>query len=269
MKTDIPSLRSNIATSACLVGGLLLAGAGAAHAAPAADTAMDISAIKDKLKIFTDGKNHYVAIVPFDLSNNTFFYGNGKTFHVQRVFGGGRNGDTQFNRSFWDPRAKNGGESMFQFSDKKYTMYCSTRETSFQPVPAAEGTAMIAAAKFQQSLWKRQSYLLARDEKGRYYYVDRAREPEGNHDFHLYVGPKGNLKLQPMTNVVSDSKGDIFATKRGEMRFVSGDDKSAVWLQGKARVKLVSVPIEDNHVMIYTDLGVYQGERLGTPCDDL
>ncbi len=230
---------------------------------------MDISAIKDKLKIFTDGKNHYVAIVPFDLSNNTFFYGNGKTFHVQRVFGGGRNGDTQFNRSFWDPRAKNGGESMFQFSDKKYTMYCSTRETSFQPVPAAEGTAMIAAAKFQQSLWKRQSYLLARDEKGRYYYVDRAREPEGNHDFHLYVGPKGNLKLQPMTNVVSDSKGDIFATKRGEMRFVSGDDKSAVWLQGKARVKLVSVPIEDNHVMIYTDLGVYQGERLGTPCDDL
>jgi hypothetical protein len=28
-------------------------------------------------------------------------------------------------------------------------------------------------------------------------------------------------------------------------------------------------PIEDNRVFIYTDLGVYAGQRLGTPCDDL
>ena len=29
------------------------------------------------------------------------------------------------------------------------------------------------------------------------------------------------------------------------------------------------VPVEDNAVMIYSDLGVYAGENLGTPCDDM
>ena len=29
------------------------------------------------------------------------------------------------------------------------------------------------------------------------------------------------------------------------------------------------LPIDDNAVMIYTDLGVYTGQPLGTPCDDL
>ena len=32
---------------------------------------------------------------------------------------------------------------------------------------------------------------------------------------------------------------------------------------------VTAVPVEDNHVLIYTDLGVYTGEPLGTPCDDL
>ena len=31
----------------------------------------------------------------------------------------------------------------------------------------------------------------------------------------------------------------------------------------------MQLPREDNHVLIYQDLGVYEGQRLGTPCDDL
>jgi hypothetical protein len=29
------------------------------------------------------------------------------------------------------------------------------------------------------------------------------------------------------------------------------------------------VPVDANRIMIYTDLGVYAGQRLGTPCDDM
>jgi hypothetical protein len=35
------------------------------------------------------------------------------------------------------------------------------------------------------------------------------------------------------------------------------------------RILLISLPLDDNRVLIYTDLGVYAGQRLGTPCDDL
>jgi hypothetical protein len=33
--------------------------------------------------------------------------------------------------------------------------------------------------------------------------------------------------------------------------------------------RFLNLPLEENRIMIYTDLGVYTGQRLGTPCDDL
>ena len=71
-----------------------------------------------------------------------------------------------------------------------------------------------------------------------------------------------------MTNVVSDSEGDIFSTKTGSLRLILNKNEST-WIEGKKQRKLVLVPVEDNARMIYTELGVYTGERLGTPCDDL
>jgi len=40
-------------------------------------------------------------------------------------------------------------------------------------------------------------------------------------------------------------------------------------VHGKARTRLLAVPIEENWALIYNELGVYLGERRGTPCDDL
>jgi hypothetical protein len=249
--------------------GLVLGLAGApALAAPAPDESVDIGSVKDKLRIFTDGKKHYFALVPFDYSGPFFFYGDGETFWTQRSFGGGRSGDESFNRSFWDPRSANPGQSMFQYREKKYSLDCAGRETTFTPLPEAESAAMVASGKFMRPRWKRQSYWLARDDKARYYYVDRAREPEGNKNFRLFVGPKGNLKQQRMTNAVSDSRGDIFSTKSGELRLITSGSEGT-WIQGKTKTTLTIVPIEENHVLVYGDLGVYTGEKLGTPCDDL
>jgi hypothetical protein len=252
----------------------LLAAAGLTPGAPAVaaptalDDTVDIGPVKDKLRILSDGKNHYIAVVPFETGDVHFFYGDGKAFYAQRVFASGSEATVSFSNSFWEPRVSAPYKASFEYREKTYTLQCDDRKTEFKRVPDAEAKNVLDGAKFYKPRWKRQAYLLARDNKGRYYYVDRMREPEGNKNFRLFVGPKGSIKLQKMVNIVSDSEGDIFSTKTGELRLVLNRNEST-WIEKKTPTKLIPVPVEDNHVMIYTDLGVYTGEPLGTPCDDL
>jgi hypothetical protein len=145
---------------------------------------------------------------------------------------------------------------------------CGERATEFKPLDAEEQAKLLGAAAFFKEPWIHRGYSLARDNKGTYYYVDRLREPENNKSFRLFAGTRGNLKPLKMTNVVNDSQGDIFTTKKGELRLVL-DRQHPSWFVGKTETQLVNLPLEDNRIMIYTDLGVYAGQRLGTPCDDL
>lgn len=232
------------------------------------DDAADISTVKPKLKALTDGKGHHIVLEPFGDTYEHFYYsGDGKTFYKQRVRGGGRSGTESFDRSFWEPRGVYGSTS-FGFRNNTYTLECDKRRTEFKPLPDAEAGKLLDAGKFMNVRWKRQAYALARDNTGKYYYVDKMREPEGNKNFRLFAGPKGGLKPQKMTNVVSDSAGDIFATKTGELRLVMNKTET-FWQAKKAQTKLIFLPVEDNATMIYSELGVYTGEKLGTPCDDL
>ena len=87
------------------------------------------------------------------------------------------------------------------------------------------------------------------------------------------------MKLQKMTNAVADTEGEIFTTKTGSLRYVTDRKNPPVWMEGKKKVVLIAVPIEgvdektnepvNNYQLIYNDLGVYLGEKLGNPCDDL
>jgi hypothetical protein len=247
---------------------LLLPAAALADTTASGGDAVDISSVKSKLKIVGDGKGHYLALVPFEISDSFLFYGDGKTFWQMRPYGGGADGTKSFDRVFWEPRVVEGYKAQLSFRDGKYQVQCDKRITDLKPVEAAELAGMLDKARFVKPRWNHRAYALARDDKGNYFYVDRVREPEELKSFRLYAGPKGRMKLQKMTNVVSDSEGDIFATKTGALRLVL-DKSELYWIQGKHRQKLTLVPVEDNHVMIYSDLGVYTGEPLGTPCDDL
>src|SRR5205814_4049123 len=135
---------------------------------------------------------------------------------------------------------------------KRYTLTCGARETPFTQLAEAEGQRMITAAKFHRPKWKRQSYWLARDDKARFYFLDRMREPEGNSNYRLFIGPKGNLKPQKMTKIVSNAKGDVFTTRGGVLHLDSSSAEST-WSRGRERTTLTAVPIEDNHVLVYTD----------------
>ena len=239
----------------------------------------DISANKANLRIITDGKGHYYAWDFKGGISGPAFYGDGKVFYVQRIASGGGVGDTEVSHGLWDPRiswATHGPPTM-QMKNDTYTITCHPKEVAFTKLGDAEAKAMIDAATWLQARWNRRPYKLARDEKGVYYFVDHQREAK--RDFHLWVGPRGAMKAQKMTNIVSDSVGDIFATKSGELRLVLNDNKHSVdgakdnkvlkWVSGKTETLLTEVPIEDNAALIYNELGPYVGERLGTPCDDI
>ncbi|HEX7505539.1 MAG TPA: hypothetical protein VF550_02125 [Polyangia bacterium] len=231
-------------------------------------SAVDISEVKKDLLLLSDGKQHYIAIVPFADIYAHFYYGDGKRFYAQRVGGGGREGDEAWSRTFWEPRVNALWKGEIQYRAAKHSVQCGERATELKPIDPEEQSKLLATASFFKPLWEYRAYSLSRDNKGNYYYVDRPREPENNKAFRLFAGTRGNLKLLKMTNVVSDSQGDIFTTKKGELRLVL-DRKKPSWFTGKAETELINLPLEDNRVMIYTDLGVYAGQRLGTPCDDL
>lgn len=237
----------------------------------------DIAANKENLRVLTDGKKHYYVYDVKGSISGPAFYGDGKTFYQLRIAGGGASGDKELSHSLWDPRIEYGrnGYAAMRKKDDAYTIDCPPRTAQLTAMSDAEAKAVVDGATFYKPRWNRMAYKLARDEKGTYYFVDHLRDAK--RDFHLWVGPRGAMKQQQMTNIVSDSVGDIFATKSGELRLVlndnkrgKGEEKDPVlkWVSGKSETPLTEVPVEENVSLIYNELGPYEGQKLGTPCDD-
>ena len=235
-------------------------------AGPAApDDRVDVSPVRDKLQVLDDGHGHFLVLVPFGDMYEHFYWGDAKDFWAIQVFGGMQRGNESFERNFWDPRIRNRSQANFSLRDGKYTLQCADRETVFQPTDPKRQESILNDATFHTQRWKRRAYALARDNGGTYWYVDRSRKEEIT-DFRLWSGPRGGLKPLRMTNVVSDSAGDVFATKNGDLKLVLGKGEAS-WVQGKRAKDLILLPLAENAQLIYGDLGVYTGQPLGTPCD--
>lgn len=238
---------------------------------------LDASAFRDSLDVFTDGAGHYITMVSFATLpeggkvGEHLYYGDGERFYGQRIRGGGSDSQRrQFQTSFWEPR----GRASFEGKGEAMVLTCDGRKVNFSPLGDEARKTMLKEARFFAHLWKRHAYSLARDDEGTYYYVDRALKPAENFDFHLYRGTRGDMKPLALVNIVSDSEGDIFASKGGRLRliFTQGSgrrQRTWEWISRKKRRSLTDVPVERNAALIYRDLGVYDGKRLGTPCDDL
>jgi hypothetical protein len=246
------------------------------------------AAVKGRLKVITDTKGHFLAFDPSGSFRGPMFYSSdGKAFYLLRSSGGGSSADT-FSASLWDPRIdwKINGNASFDWREGKYTVSCPPKTTELIVVNAEEAKKLLEGATLYQAKWQRRPHKLARDDKGNYYFVDCARDDNSRagtceRDWRLYVGQRGKMKLQQMTNIVHDTEGEIFATKTGELRLVLTDEVKAgenavqrkdmgmKWVAGKVANALINVPVDVNARMIYTELGIYDRERLGTPCDDM
>lgn len=257
--------------------------AAAAPAAPAAAAApgeaVDVARIRDELVLLSDGKGHYLAVLPFPKRREleadvALFYGDGKRLFSLPIQGGGMNGPDNWNYAFAEPRLAVGGREegsgYVTARDGQYKVSCGDREVVMTPVKAEAAAPLVTAASYLRSPRKYRPHALVRDDQGTYYYIDRGYHKGTERSFRIFAGPRGSLKPLRMTNAVSDSEGDVFATKTGTLRLLLNKD-AASWVERGKERKLTRVPVDFNRnvAMIYNELGVYIGERLGTPCDDL
>ena len=143
---------------------------------------------------------------------------------------------------------------------------CGVRERTLRLASRPEAEQILQAARYERVKAFRQPHALARDRRGRYYYVDRAGGTEESRDFRVYMGRRGRLKLLAMVDVINDSEGQIFATKNGRLRLLVGRER-AQWLTRARTFSLTTIPVMKNLRLIYNELGPYLGQPLQTPCD--
>jgi hypothetical protein len=244
--------------------------------------------VLEKTAVCTDGKSHFVVVAPSEKQSKQIFYGDGKTLVRVPLPPWVLTGDNFFEPRFF-AKTKNSnfrGLDMrlyasvdFDADKQTCSASCGERKTDLKILDADAKKALLGKATIEAPLQKRAPHRLARDDSGKYFYVDKGNTPETEKSFRLYVGPKGAMKLQKMTNAVADSEGEIFTTKSGSLRYVTDRQKPPTWIQGGKKTTLTVVPIEavdektgepiNNYQLIYNELGVYLGEKLGNPCDDL
>jgi hypothetical protein len=244
--------------------------------------------ILEKTAVCTDGKSHYVVVAPSEKQLTQLYYGDGKVLVRVPLPPWVLTGDSFFEPRFF-AKTKNSnfrGLDMRLYASVDHdaakqtcSVTCGERRTDLQILDTEAKKALLGQASYQPPTASRAPHRLARDGGGRYFYVDKGNTPETEKSFRLYVGPKGAMKLQKMTNAVADTEGEIFTTKSGSLRYVTDRQKPPIWIQGSKKTTLTVVPIEtvdaqtaepiNNYQLIYNELGVYLGQKLGNPCDDL
>ncbi|MBZ4415491.1 hypothetical protein [Myxococcus sp. RHSTA-1-4] len=237
----------------------------------------------ESTSVCTDGRGHYVVAMPIrGRSHVQFFYGDGTRFtqmplapnHVwvpRGAFLDPRFANPEANSNVNDSGLDLRPYSYVKVDPKANTcaVTCGTRTTPFTVLEHAQAREMLLKATYDVSPQKYEPHALLRDGKGTYYLVERSTSTSGQMGYRVFIGPRGRLKQQQMVNVVADSKGEIFSTKQGDLQLVLDREQPSLWVVKKNRKKLRAVPVEENLLLIYNELGVYTGARLGTPCDDL
>lgn len=258
-----------------LIGILLATTASAAPHADKKPKPIDAKAVADKLDVWKDDLGqfyvvpHYGAFKGLDEIGSWVFYGDGKNMYQQRIIGSSQTDGATYEWSIWAPRVTTLQMASMAVRNNRLTVVCGVKdERALTQLKADEAKTFLARAAFFPALWQRQSRFLARDDDGVYYFVDELRDEFGGQGYRVFVGPKGAMKEQAMTNVVEDSGGFIFATKSGSLKIIA-DKKTdtAQWVKGGKKTELTTLVPGDNRYLIYRQLGVYGS--IGTVCDDL
>jgi hypothetical protein len=233
--------------------------------------AIDVKAVADKLEVFRDDEGHYYVSPKrgafTDDAEQWVFYGDGKTMYRQQIVGHGAD-DKGYDWSVWSPRVRGIQQASFTPKGPKPSVQCKRQDTKpLKPLTVDEAKAVLARATFLPAPWQRQAHFLARDDDGTYFYVDRYREEYGGKGFRVFSGQKGAMKELAMTNVVSDSAGEIYATRSGDLKVVTeGNSGKAYWKKGPTKSELIVLELLPNRYLIYRELGIYG--QLGVICDD-
>jgi hypothetical protein len=225
--------------------------------------AVDIKAIRDQLVVLADGDGGIYVALPGRAGR--LWYGSAKSKKLYEQIVTGRSTDDKVGRwdvSVWAPRVPNlQPGSVGRDQDGVYYRYCGgDKKVPLTPVTGDKATTVLDKSSFLSTAMIRRPHMLARDDAGVYYYVDVIRNEYGGKGFRVFVGKKGAMKQRPLTDVASDTAGDVFATKTGDLRIVrdtTSDKHTITWVKGEKRTQLFWLDTDMNSVLIFKDLGIY------------
>jgi hypothetical protein len=235
---------------------------------------VDIKPVRDQLLVLQDPDGGIYVVLPG--KDGRVFYGvGGKNKNVYEQVVIGRSSDSSkgsWDLSVWAPRVPNiQPGSVGRKQDGSYQKWCGNDVTvPLTPLAADKAKAVLDKSTFLSSALTRRPYLLARDDAGVYYYVDVLRKEYGGKGYRVFIGKKGAMKAKPLTDIASDSAGDIFATKTGDLRIVrdvSEGKQTVQWVKGEKRAQLVTLDLDANSQLIFKDLGVYG--FIGSICETM
>lgn len=235
-------------------------------------TPVDIKAMKDKLLVFQDKAGGTYVVFDERGSDARAWYGTGKQLYEQVVVGRSRNGSAWSLNTYAPRLAETRPASIMKKEDGSFLRWCDGKDDALlTQLGGDKAKAVIDKYSFLSSALVRRSHLLARDDSGIYYYVDRLDAAHGGKGFRVFVGKKGAMKPMALTDVASDSAGQVFSTKTGDLRLVNTNDDgvkpSTKWVRGEKKTDLIQLDLDVNSPVIFTDLGIYK--FTGTLCDDI
>jgi hypothetical protein len=221
--------------------------------------------VRARMVVLTDGKGAFAA---YDRQQGTWdpvYFGEATRLWALRVVGGGSDGEGNFSRTFWEPRAKARWQASFERKGGAHTLQCGDKVTAFVPASEAEAARIRKEAVLFDAPWARRAGSLARDSAGTYLYVDVSRLENTEPEPRLYVGRKGAMRFVPLQDAIVDEAGELYVAEEGRLSLPRAGP--AEWITPSGKTPLAPLVVEDQAAFIYGSLGVYAGERLGTPCD--
>lgn len=244
-------------------------------------------ALRDQLLVLTNGRGRYL-IVPHVRPTMTtsernklrkyIFYGDAKHVYQQRVLGGlTLHKDGTFKVQIRDFRLVS--SRLTGVLGQEPYMKCDEARLPLRQLSAPQARALLDKVELHPRFWQREPHLLARDDEGRYFYVDRMfahrrgrraialTELRG---FRLFIGRRGRAREVKLRDAVLDAAGQIFLTNKGALHLETKTGK-LFWRRGKKRTFLTKVPLnkQDTWILIHRYLGAYMGVRFHVPCEGL
>lgn len=239
-------------------------------------TPVDIKAFKDKLQVFQDKAGGTYAVLQEPVGGTTtetrVWYGAGKELYEQVTVGRSRDADS-WSINTWAPRlAETRPASIQKNKDGSFLKWCDGKDDAvLTELSGDKAKAVVDKYKFLSPGLVRRAHLFARDDSGVYYYIDRLDKAHGGKGYRVFVGRKGAMKQLALTDVATDTAGQVFSTKTGDLRLVKTVASDAApttrWVKGSKATELIQLDVDANSPVIFSDLGIYK--FTGTLCDNI
>jgi hypothetical protein len=242
--------------------------------------AVDVNPKKLPFIVLKDANNGTYVVVGEpknggSMSDRKAFYGTGKQLYEQLSQGGSRDGDA-WSINTWSPRIPElRPGAISRRKDGTFFRSCDGLDDAvLTEITGDKAKAVMEKSQFLSPGLVRRPHMLARDDMGIYYYVDKLSERHGGKAFRVFVGKRGAMKQLPLVDIAMDSAGQVFSTKTGDLRLVdtfqdprTGAKKSSSWVKGSKKTELFILDLDVNSVVIFKELGIYK--LVGGICDNV